>query len=107
MPIGDLIRANATDPGRAQRVFLHFNDWQCTFAQYHEECSRWARLMLTVAGASAAPFHVGILLDNLPDYFFALGGAALAGAVVSGINNTKRGSHLARDIAYTDCRILV
>ena len=27
--------------------------------------------------------------------------------MISGINNTKRGSHLARDIAYTDCQILV
>ena len=53
------------------------------------------------------PFHVGVLLDNTPDYFYALGGAALAGAVVVGINNTKRGAHLARDIAYTDCQILV
>ncbi|HVM98450.1 MAG TPA: AMP-binding protein [Candidatus Acidoferrales bacterium] len=118
MPVGDLIRSNAVDTRRAQRIFLKYEEWQCTFADYYAECSRWARLLLKVAedGSSAStpspqtsgrPFHVGILLDNIPDYFFALGGAMLAGAVVSGINNTKRGSHLARDIAYTDCRILV
>jgi fatty-acyl-CoA synthase len=126
MSVADLIRANAADPVRAQRVFLRYNDWQCTFAEYHAECARWARLFLHTKdqgpqspppspipatgegrGGGSAPFHVGILLDNLPDYLFAIGGAALAGAVVSGINNTKRGTHLARDIAYTDCRILV
>ncbi|MBI3784178.1 MAG: AMP-binding protein [Deltaproteobacteria bacterium] len=113
MPVGDLIRANAADPLRSSRVFLRYNEWQCTFAEYYAECSRWARLFLQTrdqgngGSRDGGPFHVCILLDNIPDYFFALGGAALAGAVVSGINNTKRGSHLARDIAYTDCRILV
>jgi fatty-acyl-CoA synthase len=113
MPVGDLIRGNAQDDARAQHVFLQFDDARITFAAYHAECVRWANLFLRirVGGMHAAPpevpFHVGVLLDNIPDYFFALGGAALAGAVIVGINNTKRGTHLARDIAHTDCQILV
>jgi fatty-acyl-CoA synthase len=118
MPIGDLIRANARDPLRASSMFLRFDDARVTYAEYYAECVRWANLLLTIKGQApvgptaqaahgAAPFHVGVLLDNIPDYFYALGGAALAGAVIVGINNTKRGAHLARDIAYTDCQILV
>ena len=118
MPVGDLIRANATDPARATRVFLRFDDARVTYAEYYAECARWANLFLHIkahaslgpavqASQAAAPFHVGVLLDNIPDYFYALGGAALAGAVIVGINNTKRGGHLARDIAHTDCQILV
>ncbi len=105
MPVGDLIRANAADPARAPRVFLRFNDARVTYAEYYRECTRWAQLFLhrRVHG----PFHIGILLDNIPDYFFAFGGAALAGAVAVGINNTKRGRFLARDIAYTDCQMLL
>ena len=53
------------------------------------------------------PFHVGVLLENVPEYLFLLGGAALAGAVVVGINPTRRGAELARDIRHTDCQLLV
>jgi fatty-acyl-CoA synthase len=53
------------------------------------------------------PFHVGVLLDNTPDYVFTLFGAALAGAAVVGINNTRRGHELERDIRHTDCQFVV
>ena len=105
MPVGDLIRANAADPTRAPRILLHYNEARVTHAAYYAECIRWANMFRHIR--AAGPFHVGVLLDNIPDYFFALGGAALAGAVVIGINNTKRGTHLAGDIAYTDCQMLV
>jgi fatty-acyl-CoA synthase len=110
MPVGDLIRGNAADPQRASRVFLRFDDARVTYAQYYAACVRWANVFLRmrVQGEERSPpFHIGVLLDNTPDYFFALGGAALAGGVIVGINNTKRGAFLARDITYTDCQMLV
>jgi fatty-acyl-CoA synthase len=55
----------------------------------------------------AGPFHVGVLLDNTPEYLFLLFGAALAGATVVGVNNTRRGEELARDIRHTDCGLVV
>src|SRR5258706_2900174 len=51
--------------------------------------------------------HVGLLLENRPEFVFAELGAALAGAVVVGLNPTRRGEHLARDIAYSDCQLVV
>ncbi|MDQ1520485.1 MAG: steroid-22-oyl-CoA synthetase, partial [Actinomycetota bacterium] len=53
------------------------------------------------------PFHVGVLLDNVPDYLFLLGAAALSGATVVGINPTRRGAELANDISHTDCQLIV
>ncbi len=53
------------------------------------------------------PFHVGVLLENTPEYLFLLAGAALAGAVVVGINPTRRGAELAADIRRTDCQLLI
>jgi fatty-acyl-CoA synthase len=50
---------------------------------------------------------VGVLLDNTPDYVFALCGAALVGAAVVGLNHTRRGDHLARDIAHTDVQFVI
>ena len=53
------------------------------------------------------PFHVGVLLDNVPEFTLWLGGAALAGAVVVGINPTRRGAELARDVTHTECQLVL
>ncbi|MBA3302791.1 MAG: AMP-binding protein [Acidimicrobiia bacterium] len=53
------------------------------------------------------PFHIGILLDNVPEFLFWIGGAAFAGAAVVGINPTRRGAELAADIRHTDCQMLL
>ncbi|KJK41828.1 acyl-CoA synthetase [Streptomyces variegatus] len=55
----------------------------------------------------AAEPHLGVLLDNTPDFPLWLGAAALAGAAVAGINPTRRGAELARDILHTECRVLI
>ncbi|MEV6107893.1 AMP-binding protein [Streptomyces sp. NPDC051940] len=51
--------------------------------------------------------HVGVLLGNVAEYPLWLGAAALAGAAVVGINPTRRGAELARDIAHTECAVIV
>lgn len=53
------------------------------------------------------PFHVGLLLENVPEYVFLLFGAALCGATVVGINPTRRGEELAGDIRHTDCQLVI
>ena len=53
------------------------------------------------------PFHVGVLLENVPEYLYWIGGAALAGAAVVGINPTRRGAELAHDVRHTDCQLVV
>jgi fatty-acyl-CoA synthase len=54
-----------------------------------------------------APPHVGVLFDNIPEFSIWLGAAALLGIVVVGINPTRRGAELARDITHTDCQLIV
>lgn len=53
------------------------------------------------------PFHIGVLLENVPEFVLWLGGAALAGASVVGINSTRRGDPLAQEIRHAECRFLV
>ncbi|HEY4331085.1 MAG TPA: AMP-binding protein, partial [Ilumatobacteraceae bacterium] len=53
------------------------------------------------------PFHVGVLLENVPEFLFVAGGAGFAGATIVGINPTRRGDELARDIRHTDCQIII
>ncbi len=50
---------------------------------------------------------MGVLLDNTPDMLTAMAAAGLGGYVLCGINNTRRGDALARDIGRADCQILV
>ncbi len=50
---------------------------------------------------------MGLLLDNTPDYVFALCGAGLVGAAVAGLNYTRRGEHLGHDISHTDLQMVI
>ena len=104
--VADFIRRNGTEAETRERPFVKFEDTVVSHAEFLRESSRFARLFLDLR-VPDEPFHVGVLLDNLPEYLFALGGAALAGAVLVGINNVQRGEFLARDIRHTDCRLLL
>src|SRR3989440_6983170 len=91
-----LLRRNATDVSTRDRPAVKFGDRVWTHGEYVDEASRWAQLFLARAPAGRA-LHVGVLLDNTPDYLFALGGAALTGAAVVGLNHTRRDEHLLHD----------
>jgi fatty-acyl-CoA synthase len=105
----DLFRRNATDPAVAERPAVRFGELTWTHRAYVAESLRWANLLLAhrPAGASDRPTHVGVLLDNTPDYLFALGGAAFAGATLVGLNPTRTGEHLLRDLTHTDVDLIV
>jgi fatty-acyl-CoA synthase len=114
MPAADaasLLRRNASDPTIASRPAVRFEDRIWTHGEYVAECHRWANFFLDRAKKQPSipegTLHVGILLDNTPDYLFALGGAALAGAAVVGLNHTRRDEHLLRDLQHTHCSLLV
>lgn len=53
------------------------------------------------------PFHIGVLLPNVADFVFWLGGAALAGATIVGLNPTRGQADLAADITHADCQLIV
>ena len=100
--IGDLVRARAGDG----RVGLRFEDDVWTWSEVVDAAAQRAAFLRAHAPAGA-PFHVGVLLDNVPEFWFTLCAAALAGATVVGINPTRRGAELARDIAHTDCAFVL
>jgi len=97
------IRARAEDS--AARVFLRTETARWTFAEAHREACRYANLFLS--RRRAGPFHVGVLMDNLPAFVFAEFGCALSGAALVGLNPTRTGSALARDIDYADCQFVL
>jgi fatty-acyl-CoA synthase len=101
-----LLRANAADPDIGQRPAIRFRDRVWTHREYLAESVRFANLFLERLPAGAPP-HVAVLLDNTPDYLFAFGGAALIGGAVVGLNHTRRGEHLLRDLEHTHCGLVL
>ncbi|MFE5260650.1 AMP-binding protein [Streptomyces coelicoflavus] len=99
--IADLLLARAGDdhPGLLTRE----RTW--TWDEVVAESA--ARAALAAELRTEGPFHIGVLLDNVPEYVFWLGGAALAGAAVVGINPTRRGAELAREVRHTECQLIV
>jgi len=53
------------------------------------------------------PPHVGVLLGNTPFFCTVLVAAALSGIVPVGLNPTRRGEALQRDIAHADCQLVL
>jgi fatty-acyl-CoA synthase len=99
--VAELLLARAEDdhPG------LRFEDQQWTWRQVVSASASRASWIRSIAGSG--PLHIGVLLGNLPEYVFWLGAAGLTGAVVVGINSTRKGDALAGDILRTDCRVIV
>jgi fatty-acyl-CoA synthase len=99
--IADLVRARADDDGTA----LLFEDERWSWREFVEAAGARANWLL--ADRQPGPFHIGLLLENVPEYPFLLSAAALVGATVVGINPTRRGDELARDIRHCDVQLVI
>lgn len=101
-----MLRRNADEPAIRDRPAVKFDDRVWSHAEYVAECCRFANLLLD-RRVEGRPFHVGVLLDNTPDYLFVFGGAALVGATVVGLNHTRPPDGLIRDASHTDVSLIV
>ena len=99
--IDELIRRRAGDHGAG----LAFGERTWTHDQV--VTAQAERAAVLAALRRPGPFHVALMLDNVPEFVFWMGAAALAGAVMVGGNPTHRGDELARDLSHTECQLLV
>jgi fatty-acyl-CoA synthase len=103
-----LLRRNGTDPAIAARPAIRFDDRIVTHGEFLAASARWAQLFLSHGTSTPdGVLHVAVLLDNVPEYLFAFGGAALSGSVIVGLNHTRRDEHLWRDIEHTHVGLVV
>ncbi|MFC4001958.1 long-chain-fatty-acid--CoA ligase [Prauserella oleivorans] len=100
--VTELLLARRDDPGTG----LKFEDRTWPWADCVRESAVRAALLTSLLDPAAVP-HVGILADNVPEFSLLLGGAALSGTVLVGLNTTRRGAALARDIRISDCRLVL
>lgn len=114
--VAQLIRAQADNTDTA----LRYEDQRWSYVEFVRACAQRAawlleqrREQLNQLGPSkarpdeASPFHVGLLLDNVPEYLMWLGASALCGATLVGLNLTRKGADLERDIRHTECQFVI
>jgi fatty-acyl-CoA synthase len=99
--IAELLLARSDD----DHVGLRTREQAWTWAEVVRESAR--RAAIASARRGAGPFHIGVLLDNIPEFIFWLGGAALAGATVVGLNPTRRGEELTEQVNFTECQLVI
>lgn len=104
LTFADVVRARAGD----DRTSLLFEDRSWTWAEVvRESAERAAALASLVPQPVDRQVHVGVLLENVPDFVFWIGAGALAGAVVVGINSSRSGPEIARDIRHADVDLVI
>ncbi|MFD6857922.1 long-chain-fatty-acid--CoA ligase [Rhodococcus sp. NPDC060090] len=96
-----LLRRLDTVDDRGMRLEDSFVSWRDHVALSHDR----AALLRSILDPSR-PRHIGLLLDNVPEFSLLLGAAAFSGSVVAGLNTTRRGEALARDILLADCQVV-
>ncbi len=85
---------------------LKFGDQSWTWREHLADAAGMAAALIAIADRGR-PLHVGTLLGNTPEMLTVMASAALGGYVVCGINDTRRGAALGRDILHADCQILL
>ncbi|HUR15132.1 MAG TPA: AMP-binding protein [Mycobacteriales bacterium] len=100
--VGGLVRARADD----HRPGLRFEGRTWTWAEHTAEAAARAAWYAARTPHAAQP-HVGVLLENVPEYSFWLAAAALGRFVVVGLNSTRQGEALAADVRSTACDLVL
>ena len=111
--LGDSLAALSTTDDRGIRFDEEFLSWSQVVRRAHERIGafrRWAER--TGAGSSGTgedrhPPHIGVLLDNSPEFVFWLCAAASSELVAVGLNDTRAPRALAADLATADVRVVV
>jgi len=69
--------------------------------------ARAAWLAERLPAAGEGPRHVGVLMENVPEFSFLLGAAALGGFTLVGLNPTRGAAEVVRDVRHTDCALVL
>jgi fatty-acyl-CoA synthase len=99
-----LLRRNASE--HKDRPALRFGEHIWSHGELLDQAELFAALYRSRLQPDR-PLHVGLLLDNTPDYVFAVCGAALAGVTLAGLNYTRQGENLGRDVSHTDLQMVI
>lgn len=101
--VAEAVRARAED----DRPGLLFEDRSWTWREHVAESAARAAWYAARRQGTEGPAHVGVLLENVPEFSFWLAAAALGRFVVVGLNPTRKGEELAADVRGTACDLVL
>lgn len=100
----DLILSRKDD----EEVGLRFGDESWTWAQVVDEARvRAAAIADRVPVPSDRQRHLGVLLDNVPDFVFWLLAGGLSGSTIVGLNSSRPVAELRADVAQADVDFII
>lgn len=100
--VQQLLRERAEDDG----VAVRHGEESWTWREHVAEASAVSSALIGAAEPDR-PLHVGTLLGNGPDMLRMMAAGALGGFTLCGINNTRRGEGLLKDVRRAECQLLV
>jgi fatty-acyl-CoA synthase len=100
--VAGLVRARAEDDSTG----LVFEGRSWTWREHTAEAAARAAWYAGQRPVDGPP-HVGVLLENVPEYSFWLAAAALGRFVLVGLNSTRQGESLAADVRSTGCHLVL
>ena len=101
--VGEFVRARADDT----RPALHSEGGTWTWAEHTAEAAARAAWYASRRPTDGRPPHVGVLLENVPEYSFWLAAAAVGRFVLVGLNPTRSPEALAADVVATQCDLVL
>ncbi len=104
--MADTLQQLLRDRADQNGVAVKYGDRTWTWREHLAEAGAQAAALIAAADPQR-PLHVGVLMGNTPDMLTALAAAGLGGYVLCGINTTRRGDALARDIKRVDCQMVL
>ncbi len=116
MNLADIISRGGTDPELRDRVFIMFRQDSeeirtITYGELYARSLAYGALIASIKErrgiATPERFHVGVFMQNIPEFFFLLFGCAFTNATLVGVNNAQVGEKLAFDINNIDMHVLV
>ncbi|GAA3701332.1 long-chain-fatty-acid--CoA ligase [Gordonia hankookensis] len=102
MTLAELLSALAEVDDRGLRHEDEFVSWRSHVAASNARGEVLRKLL-----SADRPPHVGVLMENSPEFSYLLGAAAMGAFVLVGLNTTRRGAGLAADVARADCQIVL
>jgi fatty-acyl-CoA synthase len=104
--VAETVRDLLLDRRDDQSTGLVFEDRRWTWAESVQASLDVAAVLQSLRDPER-PFHVGALLDNVPEMHLLISAAALDSSVLVGLNNTRRGEGLAADVRKAHCQIII
>jgi fatty-acyl-CoA synthase len=116
LDLAELITFLGTDPATRARVFIMNREdgggtTEYTYADLYEKSLEYANAIARLRDELDKPggdrFHVGVFMQNRPEFFYVLGGCAFTNSTLVGINNAQVGEKLAFDVNNIDVDVLI